>query len=430
MIPRYTRPEMGKIWEEENKYRTWLQIEILASEAQSDLGLVPAAALAEIKAKADFDVQRIEAIEAEVQHDVIAFLTSVKEYVGEPARFIHLGMTSSDVLDTSLSVLMCQAMDILLADCQRVQAALIKLAKEHKNTPMVGRTHGVHAEPITFGLKMALWLEEMRRNTARLERARESIAVGKISGAVGTFANISPKVEEYVCAKLGLKPASVSTQIIQRDRHAEFMNALAVTASSLEKFATEIRGMQRTEVREAEEPFGEKQKGSSAMPHKRNPVVCERICGLARLVRANALAAMENIPLWQERDISHSSVERIIIPDACMALDYMLVKFAWVMEGLKVNADRMQANIDLTGGLTCSQQVLLALIEKGMSREDAYRTVQVTAMQAWNEGGNFREMIGEDPAVRQHLQASELEKLFDPALHLKNVDTIFQRIGL
>ena len=430
MIERYTRPQMGKIWTEENKFSKWLQIEILACEAQHQMGIVPADALKEIKEKASFNVERVNEIENEVQHDVIAFLTSVKEFVGPSARFIHLGMTSSDVLDTSMSMLMKEAMELLIEASVRLETVLEDKAKEYKYTVTIGRTHGVHAEPTTFGLKMALWLEETRRNTERLRAACDNISVGKISGAVGTFANIDPCVEEYVCEKLGLKPATVSTQIIQRDRHAEFMNALALSACSLEKFATEIRALQKTEVREVEEPFTEKQKGSSAMPHKRNPVVCERVCGLARLIRSHALAAMENVALWHERDISHSSVERVIIPDACIALDYMLYKFTWVMENLQVFPKRMIANLESTQGLIFSQRVLLDLVEKGMSREDAYRVVQTLAMHAWKEGLDFRQLILEDKEIAVHIGQNELNSLFQSDYHLRHIDKIFARIGI
>lgn len=430
MIERYTRPQMGRIWTEENKFSKWLQIEILACEAQHQMGIVPADALKEIKEKASFNVERVNEIENEVQHDVIAFLTSVKEFVGPSARFIHLGMTSSDVLDTSMSMLMKEAIELLIEASVRLETVLEEKAKEYKYTVTIGRTHGVHAEPTTFGLKMALWLEETRRNTERLRAACNNISVGKISGAVGTFANIDPCVEEYVCEKLGLKPATVSTQIIQRDRHAEFMNALALSACSLEKFATEIRALQKTEVREVEEPFTEKQKGSSAMPHKRNPVVCERVCGLARLIRSHALAAMENVTLWHERDISHSSVERVIIPDACIALDYMLHKFTWVMENLQVFPKRMIANLEATQGLIFSQRVLLDLVEKGMSREDAYRVVQTLAMHAWKEGLDFRQLILEDKEISAYIGQSELNSLFQSDYHLRHIDKIFARIGI
>ncbi|HXG00240.1 MAG TPA: adenylosuccinate lyase, partial [Bacteroidota bacterium] len=371
MIARYTRPAMGRIWDDTNKFSIWLEIELLACEAQAALGVIPQEAVREMRAKAAFDVARIDEIEREVKHDVIAFLTNVGEYVGPAARFIHLGMTSSDVLDTCLAVQMKQSAELLLDGLNKLAEVLARRAREFKHTIMVGRTHGIHAEPTTFGLKLALWYDETRRNIARLQAARERIAVGKISGAVGTFEHLSPKVEEYVCEKLGLKPAPVSTQILQRDRHAEFLATLAVIGSSLEKFATEIRHLQKTEVLEAEEFFSKGQKGSSAMPHKRNPITCERIAGLARVLRGNALAAMENVALWHERDITHSSVERIVIPDSCILLDYMLALMTDVIDRLLVYPDNMMKNLQRTHGLIFSQSVLLALTRKQMKREDA-----------------------------------------------------------
>jgi adenylosuccinate lyase len=430
MIERYTRREMGRIWEEKNKFQIWLEIEILACEALAELGKIPRDAVEEIRRKAGFDIARIAQIESEVQHDVIAFLTSVKEKVGEAAKYIHLGLTSSDILDTALSVQLRQAADLLIADVERVIEILRRKAAEHKYTVMIGRTHGVHAEPTTFGLKMALWSEEMKRNLARLKGARDIISVGKISGAVGTYANIDPFVEEYVCEKLGLQRAPVSTQIVQRDRHAEFLCALAICAASLDKFATEIRGLQKTEVREVEEPFGEKQKGSSAMPHKRNPVVCERISGIARIIRGNAMAGIENIPLWHERDISHSSVERVILPDSTIALDYILHKFAWIMENLLIYPENMQRNLEKTKGLIFSQRVLLALINKGMMREDAYRIVQDRAMEAWRKDSDFRELIKGDSRVKELLTEEEIAGCFQSDYHLRNIEVIFQRLGL
>lgn len=430
MIERYTRREMGRIWEEKNKFQIWLEIEILACEALAELGKIPRDAVEEIRRKAGFDIARIAQIESEVQHDVIAFLTSVKEKVGEAAKYIHLGLTSSDILDTALSVQLRQAADLLIADVERVIEILRRKAAEHKYTVMIGRTHGVHAEPTTFGLKMALWSEEMKRNLARLKGARDIISVGKISGAVGTYANIDPFVEEYVCEKLGLQRAPVSTQIVQRDRHAEFLCALAICAASLDKFATEIRGLQKTEVREVEEPFGEKQKGSSAMPHKRNPVVCERISGIARIIRGNAMAGIENIPLWHERDISHSSVERVILPDSTIALDYILHKFAWIMENLLIYPENMQRNLEKTKGLIFSQRVLLALINKGMMREDAYRIVQDRAMEAWRKDSDFRELIKGDSRVKELLTEEEIAGCFQGDYHLRNIEVIFQRLGL
>ncbi len=380
MIPRYTRPEMAKIWEAENRFRIWLDIELLAMEAMTEKGWIPADALARVRTKARFDVARIDEIEKRVKHDVIAFLTSVAEHIGDDSRFLHVGMTSSDVLDTSFAVQMRQALTLLIREAERVFAALKARALEHKDTVMIGRTHGIHAEPVTFGLKMALWADEMRRNVARLRRARDVISVGKLSGAVGTFANIDPFVEEYVCRKLGLKPAPVSTQVVQRDRHAEVFATFAVVGSSLDKFATEIRHLQRTEVLEAEEYFSEGQKGSSAMPHKRNPVLSENICGLSRLLRGYAVTAFENVALWHERDISHSSAERVIAPDATIVLDFALARFRGMIEKLLVYPERMKKNLARTHGLLYSQRVMLALAAKGLSRERAYEVVQRSAM--------------------------------------------------
>ncbi|WP_297202292.1 adenylosuccinate lyase [Thermanaeromonas sp.] len=430
MIERYTLPEMARIWEEENKFRKWLEIEIYACEAWAELGKIPPEALAEIKERAGFNVSRIKEIENTVRHDVIAFLTSVAEQVGEASKYIHLGLTSSDILDTALALLMREAADQLLRRLKRLRAVLVEKAREHKYTLMMGRTHGVHAEPVTFGLKMALWVMEVDRHTERLHQAREMISVGKISGAVGTFANVDPRVEEYVCRKLGLKPAQVSTQIIQRDRHAQYMTTLAIIASSLEKMATEIRNLQRTDILEVEEPFTQGQKGSSAMPHKRNPIMCERIAGLARVIRSNALAALENIALWHERDLTHSSVERIIIPDSTILLDYMLAKFTEVMEGLKVYPENMRRNLEATHGLVFSQRVLLALVEKGLLREEAYALVQRNAMEAWRKGVSFKELLLKDPEITCRLSPSEIEELFDYNYHLKYIDYIFERAGL
>ncbi|MDK2895575.1 MAG: adenylosuccinate lyase [Moorella sp. (in: firmicutes)] len=430
MIARYTLPEMGKIWEQEHKFRTWLAIEIYACEAWAELGQIPAAALEEIKAKADFDIDRINEIEATTRHDVLAFLTAVAEKVGDASKYIHLGMTSSDVLDTALAVQMRDAADLLLRRLQELRAELVKKAREHKYTLMIGRTHGVHAEPTTFGLKMALWVMEVDRHITRLEQAREMISVGKISGAVGTFANINPRVEEHVCRRLGLKPASVSTQIIQRDRHAQFLATLAVIGSSLEKMATEIRNLQRTDILEVEEPFAQGQKGSSAMPHKRNPIMCERVAGLARVLRGNALAAMENIALWHERDLTHSSVERVIIPDSTILLDYMLVKFTEIIAGLNVYPENMRRNLEATHGLVFSQRVLLALVNKGVLRETAYAWVQRNAMQAWQTRQPFKELVLKDQDIMAHLDRKEIEALFDYDYHLRHVDYIFRRAGL
>jgi adenylosuccinate lyase len=430
LINRYTRPEMGKLWEDENKYRIWLEIEVLACEAQAQLGIVPKEAVATIRAKAKFNVARILQIEEEVKHDVIAFLTNVGEFVGPEARFIHLGMTSSDVLDTALAVQMKQSADLILKDLEGLKTVLARRAKEFKNTIMIGRTHGIHAEPTSFGLKLALWYAETVRTIERVKRARETVSVGQISGAVGTYAHLDPAVERYVCEKLGLKPAPISTQVLQRDRHAEFMNTLALCGSSLEKFATEIRHLQRTEVLEAEEYFSKGQKGSSAMPHKRNPITCERIAGLSRVLRGNAIAAMENVALWHERDITHSSVERVIVPDSCILLDYMLAQFTKIIDQLLVYPDHMQENIDRTFGLLFSQDVLLALTKDGMKREDAYAIVQEEAMKVWQHRQSFRSLIEKRPEVKSLLSARELDEIFDPRRSLKNVDYIFHQVGL
>jgi adenylosuccinate lyase len=430
MIARYTRPAMGRIWEDHNKFQIWLDIEILACEAQADLGVIPREAVEVIRAKATFDVGRIDEIEREVKHDVIAFLTNVGEHVGPEARFIHLGMTSSDILDTCLSIQMKQAGEMLLAGLARLSDVLARRAKEFKTTIMVGRTHGIHAEPTTFGLKLALWYDETRRNIERLRSAVDRISVGQISGAVGTYEHLSPKVEEYVCARLGLKPAPVSTQILQRDRHAEFLTVLAIAGSSLEKFATEIRHLQKTEVLEAEEYFAKGQKGSSAMPHKRNPITCERVAGLSRVLRGNALASMENVSLWHERDITHSSVERIIVPDSCILLDYMAALMTDVLDRLIVYPEHMRENLDRTHGLIFSQAVLLALTNKGMKREDAYRLVQTAAMEVWRSGKDFRATLEAVPEVSGLLSAGELVGIFDLDKSIRNVDEIFQRAGL
>lgn len=431
MIARYTLPEMARIWSEENKFRKWLDVEIYACEAMADLGQIPEEALAEIKEKADFDVRRIAEIEAVVDHDVIAFTTNVGEYVGEAAKYIHLGLTSSDVLDTSLAVLMKEAGRHIVDRLKQLRAALLEKAKEHRHTIMIGRTHGIHAEPITFGLKMLLWVAETDRNIQRMERAVETISVGKISGAVGTYANISPKVEAHVCARLGLQPALVSTQVLQRDRHAEYLTTIAVIGSSLDKFATELRSLQRTDILEVEEYFKKGQKGSSAMPHKRNPITGERISGLARLLRGNALAAMENVPLWNERDISHSSVERVIIPDSTITLDYMLVKMIGIIANLQVYPENMLRNVECTHGLIFSQRVLLALVEgKGLSRERGYELVQRNAMQSWRTGASFRDLLRQDSEVTALLSENEIDDLFDYGYHLKYIDEIYQRFGL
>ncbi|NPV26136.1 MAG: adenylosuccinate lyase [Firmicutes bacterium] len=430
MIERYTLPAMGRIWEEENKLQKWLEIEILACEAWANLGKIPSAALEEIKAKARFDKNRIAEIEKVTRHDVLAFLTNVAEYVGDASKYIHMGMTSSDILDTTLAVQLREAADIILAKLERLLEVLAARAREHKYTLMVGRTHGIHGEPVTFGLKLALWYDETRRNIERMRQAREVISYGKISGAVGTFANIDPAVEEYVCAKLGLKPAPVSTQIIQRDRHAQYLTTLAVIAASLEKFATEIRNLQRTDILEVEEMFARGQKGSSAMPHKRNPITSERVTGLARVIRGNALAALENVALWHERDLTNSSTERIIIPDSCILLDYILTKFIEVIANLQVYPENMQKNLNKTLGMVFSQRVLLALVDKGVLREDAYAWVQRNAMETWRTGQPFKETILKDADIMAWLSPAEVDELFDYGYHLKNVDYIFKRAGL
>jgi adenylosuccinate lyase len=430
LINRYTRPEIGKLWEDESKYRIWLEIEVLACEAQAQLGTIPREAVETIRTKAKFNVARILQIEEEVKHDVIAFLTNVGEHVGPDARFIHLGMTSSDVLDTALAIQMKQSADLILRDLEGLKTVLARRAKEFKRTIMIGRTHGIHAEPTTFGLKLALWYAETVRNIERVRQARETVSVGQISGAVGTYAHLDPAVERYVCEKLGLKPAPISTQVLQRDRHAEFMNTMALCGSSLEKFATEIRHLQKTEVLEAEEYFSKGQKGSSAMPHKRNPITCERIAGLSRVLRGNAVAAMENVALWHERDITHSSVERVIVPDSCILLDYMLAQFTKIIDQLLVYPEHMQENLDRTCGLLFSQDVLLALTKGGMKREDAYAIVQEEAMKVWQHRQSFRSLIEKRSEVTRLLSAKELNDLFDPRRSLKNVDYIFHQVGL
>lgn len=428
MIPRYSRPEMAAIWTPENKFKIWFEIEAHACDAQAELGVIPKAAAAAVWERGAFEVARIDAIEREVKHDVIAFLTNLAEHVGEEARFVHQGMTSSDVLDTCLAVQLTQASDILLADLDALLAALERRAREHKMTPTVGRSHGIHAEPVTFGLKLAGYHAEFARNRARLAAARAEIATCAISGAVGTFANIDPRVEAHVAAQLGLTVEPVSTQIIPRDRHAMFFATLAVIASSIERLATEIRHLQRSEVREAEEFFSEGQKGSSAMPHKRNPVLTENLTGLARLVRMTVTPALENVATWHERDISHSSVERMIGPDATVTLDFALARLTGVIEKLTVYPENMRANMDSLGGLIHSQRVLLALTQAGMSREDAYQAVQRCAMPVWLEGADFLTNLRGDAAVTAHLSDDELAALFDLAYHTKHVDTIFVRV--
>lgn len=429
MISRYTRPEMDRIWREENKFSTWLAVEIAVCEAQAKLGIIPNDALKEIKEKAAFDITRIDQLEAEVHHDVIAFLTSVAEKVGPASKYIHYGLTSSDVVDTALSLQMKQAIELIIDGTTQLIAVLKQRALIYKNTFMAGRTHGVHAEPTTFGLKLLIWYFEMKRNLTRLEQAKEVISVGKISGAVGNYANINSQVEAKVCEKFCLNPATVSNQVLQRDRHAQYLTTLAIVGASLEKFATEIRNLQRTEILEVEEPFVKGQKGSSAMPHKRNPVTCERICGLARILRANAMAALENVALWHERDISHSSVERVIIPDSTILLDYMLDRFKHILEELQVYPQNMMSNLERTGGLVFSQQVLLALVEKGATREEAYRLIQRNAMKTWQEKSDFRENLLNDDQVRNFLSAEEIAACFDLDYYLRNVDLIFERIS-
>ncbi|MDP2940921.1 MAG: adenylosuccinate lyase [Candidatus Omnitrophota bacterium] len=430
MIERYSLPEMKSIWEEEFKFQTMLAIELLVLEALAKKGKVPPAAVRRIKQKARFNLARIRKIEEKTQHDVVAFVTDIAQHIGPDAKYLHLGLTSSDILDTTLGVQLAAASDILIADLEKLLKLLARKARQYKGVVCIGRTHGVHAEPTTFGLKLALWYDETRRNLTRLKLAKEEAAKGKISGAVGTFANIDPAVETYVCRKLGLKPANISTQIIQRDIYGVYMASLAIIGSSLEKFATEIRHLQRTEVLEAEEPFAKGQKGSSAMPHKRNPVICERICGLARLLRGNALAAMENICLWHERDISHSSVERVIFPDSTLALDYMLHKFIQVVEGLQVYPENMLANLVRTRGLIFSQRVLLKLMEKGLPRQKAYDLAQRNAMKTWKNHSDFKANLIADVDVRRCLTEKELDGVFQLDYYLRNVNTIFKRAGL
>jgi adenylosuccinate lyase len=430
MIARYTLPEMGQVWSEQTKLANWLKIEILVCEAWAQLGAIPPAALENIRNRAGFDLNRIKEIEAETRHDVIAFLTNVAEHVGEDSKYIHMGLTSSDILDTGLALQLRDSCDLILKRLHDLMEVLAARAREYKYTLMPGRTHGVHAEPVTFGLKLAGWYTEIERHIERITRTRDTVSCGKISGAVGTMANVDPAVERYVCEQLGLTPCKVSTQIIQRDRHAEYLTVLALVAGSLEKMATEIRNLQRTEIREVEEPFHSGQKGSSAMPHKRNPMISERITGLSRLIRSNALVGLENMALWHERDLTHSSTERVILPDSSILLDYILERFTRVMERLVVNRDNMSSNLEATMGLVFSQQVLLALIDKGFLREDAYRLVQEAAMDAWQRRIPFKELLQKDERIRAALPADELERLFDYSYHLKNVDYIFARCGL
>ncbi|MEB3218478.1 MAG: adenylosuccinate lyase [Nostocales cyanobacterium 94392] len=431
MIERYTLPEMGNIWTDNYKFQTWLQVEIAVCEAQADLGYIPAEAVREIKAKANFDVNRVLEIEAEVRHDVIAFLTNVNEYVGDSGRYIHLGMTSSDVLDTALALQMVVSLDLIIQKQEELITVIREKAREHRYTVMIGRSHGIHAEPITFGFKLAGWLAEVLRNQQRLHTLRQTIAVGKISGAVGTYANIEPKVEALACEKLGLLPDTASTQVISRDRHADFLQQLALVTASLERFAVEIRNLQRTDVLEVEEFFSKGQKGSSAMPHKRNPIRSERLTGMARIVRGNAVAALENVALWHERDISHSSVERVILPDSCILTHFMLKEAINLIKNLLVYPENMAQNMNCYGGVVFSQKVLLALIDKGMNREEAYKIVQESAHTAWNKkDGNFQDLIFKDNRVTEKLSPQEIATCFDPQNHLQHLDQIYQRLGI
>lgn len=428
MIERYTLPKMGKIWEPQNRFEKWLQVEICVCEAMAKEGMIPPQSVENIKKRATFSIERINEIEEKVKHDVIAFLTNVEENVGPDARFIHMGLTSSDILDTALALQLKEAMLIIIEDLRNLLDVLKDRAFEHKDTVMIGRSHGIHAEPITFGLKLALWYSEMKRNMRRLEQALDVISYGKISGAVGTFANIPPQIEKYACTQLGLKPAEISTQVIQRDRHAQYFTALGILASSIEKVAVEIRHLQRTEVGEVEEAFSPGQKGSSAMPHKKNPIGSENLSGLVRLVRSYCIAAMENIPLWHERDISHSSVERVIAPDSTILIDYMLNRLTRMIQNLVVNKDAMAINLEKLKGLIFSQQILLALLAKGCSRQDAYSLTQRISLQAWNTGNSFKHLLLKDSAIQEWLDSKEIEELFSLGYHLKHVEEIFARV--
>ncbi len=428
MIPRYTRLEMGKIWTDQRKFETWLQIELVVCEALSQIGQIPEKVVKEIKDKASFDIRRVDEIEKVTKHDVLAFLTNVGESIGSLSRYLHYGLTSSDILDTSLALLLKEASELILQDIHRLLEALKKKAFQYKETLMIGRSHGVHAEPITFGLKMALWYDEMKRNLLRMERAKEVVSVGKISGAVGTFAHIPPFIEEFACGRLGLKPAPISTQIVQRDHHAEFFTTLAIIASSIEKFSVELRHLQRTEVLEAEEFFSKGQKGSSSMPHKRNPISSENLSGLARLVRSYSTASLENIALWHERDISHSSVERVIAPDATILIDYMLHRLTSLIENLIVYPENMKANLEKMGGLIYSESILLHLTQKGLSREEAYGVVQRNAMRVWEKSEDFKTLLSQDETVKHFMTQKELDMLFDVRIHLKHVEDIFRRV--
>ncbi|WP_347292622.1 adenylosuccinate lyase [uncultured Brachyspira sp.] len=430
MIKRYTRKEMGELWSLQNEFQVMLDVEIAACEAMAEIGEIPQEAVKRIKEKATFTVERIAEIEKETNHDIISFVTAVQENVGEGGQYIHKGLTSSDVKDTALAVMMKKSAEIILEDLKRLSEVLLRRAKEHKYTPCIGRTHGIHAEPMTLGLKFILWYDENERNIKRVEEAKKQVSVGKLSGAVGTYSNIDPRIEEIVCKKLGIEADRVSTQIIQRDRHAQYLTTLAIVASSLEKFATEIRNLQRTDIREAEEYFSEKQKGSSAMPHKRNPITCERISGLARLVRGNALASLEDITLWHERDISHSSVERVILPDSTIAVDYVLNKFIDIVDKLLIYPDAMKANIEKTGGLIFSQRILISLVNKGIDRDNAYRWVQRNAMKKWLNNEDFRENVHKDEDITKYLSSKEIDDCFDYAYYLRNIDVIMKRFGI
>jgi adenylosuccinate lyase len=431
LIERYTLPEMGNLWTDNYKFKTWLRVEIAVCEAQAELGYIPKEAVEEIKAKATFDPKRVLEIEAEVRHDVIAFLTNLNEYVGDAGRYIHLGMTSSDMLDTALSLQMVDSLQVIMVHVENLIQAIRYRAQEHRDTVMIGRSHGIHAEPMTFGFKLAGWLAEMLRHRERLTHLQDTIAVGKISGAVGTYANIDPNIEALACQQLGLRPDTASTQVISRDIHADFMNALALLGASLERFAVEIRNLQRTDVLEVEEFFSKKQKGSSAMPHKRNPIRSERLTGMARILRGNAMAALENVALWHERDISHSSVERVALPDSCILTHFMLVETTELVKNLLVYPENMARNMNVYGGVVFSQRVMLSLVEKGLAREDAYAIVQSCAHTAWNTNdGNFRHLISQDQRVKAHLSEAEIEACFDPNHHLRNLDQVYQRLGI
>ena len=428
MIPRYTNPEMGGIWSDQRRYETWLDVELAATDAMAEVGLVPADAARELREKGAFDISRIEAIEQVTQHDVIAFTTAVAEHVGAAARWLHFGLTSSDVVDTAQAIQMREACDLIVKDIAGLMEAVRLRAEEHRRTPMIGRTHGVHAEPMTLGLKLALWYAELQRGLDRMLSARNAVAVGKISGAVGTFAHLDPQIEERVCARLGLQPAPVSSQVIQRDRHAQLLTTLAIVGASLEKFALEIRGLQKTEIGEVEEPFAKGQKGSSAMPHKRNPIGCEQITGLARLLRGNATAALENVALWHERDISHSSVERVILPDSFIALDHMLRRFTRIVRGMVVYPERMRENLERSRGVVFSGSVLLELARRGVSREQAYEWVQRNAMRSFHEQRDFKSLLLADADITGVLSAADIEKAFDLNDQFRNVDAIFERV--